>query len=416
MRSPGGLASLVAASAVGLAAAFSFAAGAVLLSACGSCDSIVRQTSVPVLAAGTFDGVEADQGGHRLFLADQAARGVDVVDLSGSAPRFVGTVDLGAAPTGLAFSSALKRVFAGTDGGQVAVIDADAKSQQFLHVVDRVTVDGAHADLLDFSAQSDRLFVGTSSAAAVVVMDASTDKVTNRFDLKTSVEQPRFDSADGKLYVTTPHMDSLLQLDPTTGTVTRTYKQAGCRPSGLAINPNRQIALVACGGSMAVFNLRTGLDEVTRVVPGGDLVVYDAAVDRFTVGSSHGPRDSAVGVFSGDGRFIGMVGSSPEAHGAVFDDRSGLVYAVSKAGLLSFSPAACAPPPDWLTFIGGASVFVVPLAMFGLYLFSYARRRSRIDPRAAARPSWERLQREDLAAERERIRELEDAIYGPRDG
>ena len=403
-------------SSVALAAVFSAGAGALLLSACGSCDSIVRQASVPVLAAGAFDGVATDQGGHRLFFADQSIPGVDVVDVSGASPRFVGTVDLPASPHGLAFAAPSRRLYAGMDGGQVAVIDADRLSRTFLHVVDTVDAGAATADLLEFSPRTNSLYVSTGAGSSVVAVDAASDKVVNRFDLKTSVGQPRYDPADGKLYVTAPHVDSIFQLDPAYGTVTRTYKQAGCRPSGLAINPSRQIALVACGGSIAVFNLRTGLDEVSRVVPGGDLVVYDAAVDRFAVGSSHGPRDSAVGVFSGDGRFIGMVGSSPEAHGAVFDDRSGLVYAVSKAGLLSFSPAACAPPPGWLTFFGGASIFFVPLALFGLYLFSYARLRSRIDPRAAGRPSWDQLQREDLAAERERIRELEDAIYGPRDG
>jgi DNA-binding beta-propeller fold protein YncE len=416
MRPAAKLASLVMASAVVLGATFSAAAGAILLSACGSCDSIAVQASVPALAAGVFDGVEADQGGHRLFFADQSINGVDVVDVSGTSPRLVGTIDLPASPNGLAFAAGSKRLYAGMDGGHVAVIDADGLSQTFLKVVDSVDAGAATADLLEFSPRTNSLYVSTGAGASVVAIDAASDKVVNRFDLKTSVEQARYDPADGKLYVTAPHIDSILQLDPAYGTVTRTYRQQGCGPKGLAINTSRQLALVACGGSMAVFNLRTGLDEVSRVVPGGDLVAYDPAVDRFTVGSSHGPRDSSVGVFSGDGRFIGMVGSSPQAHGAVFDDRSGLVYAASKAGLLSFSPAACAPPPDWLTFIGGASVFIVPLVLFGLYLFAYARRHSRIGTRATGRASWDQLQREDLAAERERIRELEDAIYGPEGG
>ena len=40
----------------------------------------------------------------------------------------------------------------------------------------------------------------------------------------------------------------------------------------------------------------------------------------------------------------------------------------------------------------------------------FARRMGRAEPAA---PSWEQLQQEDLAAERERIKALEDAIYGP---
>jgi hypothetical protein len=165
---------------------------------------------------------------------------------------------------------------------------------------------------------------------------------------------------------------------------------------------------------VALFNLRTGLDEVSRKVPGGDLASYDGAVDRFAVGSSHGPRDSSVGVLSGDGRFMAQVQSSPNAHGAVFNDATGVVYALSNSGLLSFSPSACAPPPDWLTFAGGLAFYVAPLAALGLMLYLYARKRR--DPNARRSPSWDELQKEDLIAERERIRALEDAIYGPQNG
>lgn len=421
MRPAGRWASVATALLTAVPAVFAAAVGTVFLSSCGSCDSIVRQTALPVLAAGTFDGVAADQDGHRLFFADQTARGIDVVDVSGSTPRALGTVGLQASPNGLAFAPGRKLLYAGMDGGQVAVIDADSRSSQYLQVIDSVTVAtpsaasaNPAADLLDYSARDGRLYVGTADAGSVVVVDTATDRVLGSIDLKTPVEQPRFDPADGKLYVTAPHKDALLQIEPASGKVTRTLTLPRCHPSGLAINPSRQLALAACGGSMAVFNLRTGLNELSRTVPGGDLVDYDSTLDRFTVGSSHGIHDSSVGVFSGDARFVGMVASSPGAHGAVFDDRSGLLYAISTAGLLSFSPAACAPPPDWLTFAGGGSVFAAPLLAFGLFLAWYARRRSR--GVAPSRPTWEQLRREDLDSERERIREIEDAIYGPEGG
>lgn len=414
MPPAGKLASLGAGFATVTSALASAAVGIVLLSACGSCEGTVRQTAVPVLAAGTFDGIDVDQSQRKLYFADQTIHGIDVVDVSGAKPVSVGTVGLPAAPNGLAFAADSQRLYAAMNGGQVAVIDMDRLSQKYLQVVNKITVDPTSADLLEYSAQTNSLYVG--SGTAVVVVDTTNGKVANRFEVGSPVEQPRYNRADGKLYVTTPHTDTLLQLDPSTGQVLRRYEQKKCRPKGLAINTSRDIALVACSGSMAVFNLRTGLDEITRTVPGGDIVTYDANVDRFTVGSSHGPRDSSVGVFSGDARYMGLVSSSPNAHGAVFDDTTGLVYAVSSKGLLSFSPAACAPPPDWLTFIGGASVFILPLAAFGVFLAWYARRRSRFDPKAPRAKTWEQLQKEDVEAERERIRELEDAIYGPAEG
>jgi hypothetical protein len=216
--------------------------------------------------------------------------------------------------------------------------------------------------------------------------------------------------------VNTPGSDSLLQINTATGNVTRTYTIRHCHPAGLAINPTRQLAMVACSSSTGLINLRNGANEVSRTVPGGDLVSYDAGADRFLVGSSHGPKDSSVGVFDRDGRFLAQVRTSDSAHGAVIDDRTGVVYALSAVGILSFSPSACAPPPDWLTFAGGMSVFVLPLIACAFFLVGYARRRPHQDPNAPARSTWEQLQAEDLEAERERIRALEDAIYGPQDG
>jgi len=411
MRSWAKLVSAAAAIASTAASVAAVVAGSVLLSACGSCDSIVTQTALPVLTTGSFDGVAADQAGHRLFFADETRHGIDVVDISGS-PRFITTVDVPDSPHGLAYAPDRHRLYAGVDGGTLAVIDADPNSLHFLHMVDQVTVDQANADLVDYSAKTHTVFVGTSESNAVAAVDVNTDKVVGRYDLGARVEQPRFDEADGKLYVTTPGTDSLVQVDAVTGLVTRTFRVFKCHPSGLAINPSRQLAVVACSGSTAVFNLRTGANDVSRTIPGGDLVTYDARVDRFLIGSSHGPKDSSVGVLDGDGKFVAQVRSSSSAKGGVFDDSKGVVYAASAVGLLSFSPSSCAAPPDWLSFAGGILLYALPLAAFGVFLYMYARRRAK----APVGPSWEQLRADDLAAERERIRELEDAIYGPESG
>ncbi len=117
-------------------------------------------------------------------------------------------------------------------------------------------------------------------------------------------------------------------------------------------------------------------------------------------------------MLDGDGQFVAQVQTSDSAHGAVIDDATGVVYALSAVGVLSFSPSACAPPPGWLPLVGGILMYTLPLAAFGVFLFMYARRRPR-EPRG---PTWEQLRADDLAAERERIRDLEDAIYGPESG
>jgi hypothetical protein len=345
-------------------------------------------------------------------MADQAAGGVDVVNIYSTTPHFVSTIDVGGAPNGLAIASDRHLLYAGVSGGTVAVIDTDPASPHAMQMVNQITVDQFHADLMDYSPLRQRLYVGAGTA--VVGVDTVTNQVKERFDMKVvNVEQPRYNPADGLLYVTIPKTDTLLQINPGDGKVTRRFVVDSCRPKGLAINPNRQLALIACRSSMAVVNLRSGAYEVTGVLPGADIVNYDAGLDRFVAASPHGKSDSSIGVFDGSGRFVGSVAAVEKSHAAVFDDASGLVYAPGAAGLMTFLPSACAPPPDWLKFLGGISFFATPFLAFGLFLFMYARRQ-RERARGPARPTWHQLQEEDLATERERMRALEDAMLGPR--
>ena len=99
MKRHGALAGLVLSAVVPVLAAFG---GVIGLSGCASCQSTVRQVSIPAVAAGSFDGVEGDQTGHRLYLADRTTNKVDVIDISSADPWFKGAIDVGGPPNGLA--------------------------------------------------------------------------------------------------------------------------------------------------------------------------------------------------------------------------------------------------------------------------------------------------------------------------
>jgi len=406
-----GLASVVAAlNALGSVAGVLVAV--TLLSGCASCQSTVTQTKLPVLAAGAFDGAALDPTARRLYLADRNDKGVDVVDLASSAPRFVATVPVAAYPNGLAMAPDRHRLYAGLAGGVVAVIDTDPSSKTALTVVDRVTVNQTSVDLLDYSAAAGRLFAATAKDGQVVAIDPATDKVVNQFALNEPVEQARYDAADHMLYVTSPSGDTLLRVDPGYGEVVRRFPIPKCHASGLAINPAHQVALVACSGSIAVFDLASGTYTVSRAVQGGDIITYDAPADRFVVASPHGPKDSAVGVFGGDGSFLGSVPADPTAHAAVFDAASGRVFAPAAAGLMSFLPSACAPAPFWLDTASHLSIFAAPVLVVSLVLFLYARTRNRPSAPSERGPKW-RQRVDDIAEERARMRALESAILDP---
>jgi hypothetical protein len=381
------------------------AGGVLLLSGCGSCQSTVRTVTMPGIAGAAFDGADIDQQTHRIFLANRTDQSISAVDVGGQTPAGAGTVKLDASPNGLALAPGRHTLYAALDSGGVAVIDTVS-----MRVTSTIPVDATSADLIDYSARTNSLFVGVGAAVAVV--DAATGKVTRRISTASTVEQPRFDPADGLVYATVPLTNSLVQMNPATGYITQSYTVAKCHPSGLAINPSRQVAMLACGGSVALVNLTSGAQEVTRAVQGGDVVTYDAAADTFVIASPHGPTDSVVGAFGGDGHFIASVSSTPNVHAAVYDEGHGVVFAPAPAGLMSFAPAQCAPPPDWLRFTGGLSLFAVPASAFVLFLFLYARRLRR-EPVERSRPSDRELRAQDLALEIERMRELEDGILGP---
>ncbi len=404
MKRAGTLVSLLLSAIVPILAG---AVGAMALGACASCQSTVRVAAMPVIAAGFFDGAVADPNSHLLYLADHTDQGVDVVDISTSTPRFVSTVNLGSMPNGLAMAPDQDRLYAGLENGSVAVID-----QNSMKVVDTIPLGIQPVDLMDYSQRTHRLYAGNGGGGEVVTIDATTDQVGMRMAAKAPVEQPRYDPADGMVYVSIKMSSKVLRIDPATGSITRTYSFPKCEPSGMAINPSRQLAVLACGSSVGLLNLNTGAQSVTRAVQGGDIVSYDSAADRFVIASPHARSDSAVGVFSGSGEFIGSVPSAPKAHAAVFDAAHGLVYAPSGTGMMSFAPGACAAPPDWLQFAGGMSLFAVPFFGLLLILFLYSRRMGKPRGRGPSRPTYRDLQKEDLEAERERMRALEDGMFG----
>src|SRR6266576_3794250 len=144
------------------------AGGAVLLGACASCQSTVRQAAMPVVAAGTFDGVAADSGSHRLFLADGASNKIDVVDISSASPQFVQAVDVGATPHGLAVAPDMHLLYAGLTGGAIAVIDIKEGSPHYMQVVTRIKADPTEVDLLDYSPQTKRLYAATGIGGDVI--------------------------------------------------------------------------------------------------------------------------------------------------------------------------------------------------------------------------------------------------------
>src|ERR1700693_1978954 len=190
--------------------------GSVVVSAGGG-DIPIGDTRVPTISGqnASFDNVEIDQAAHRLYASDRTNRGVDVFDISKPQAKYLKTIAMGSSPNGLAIAPGAGRLFVATASGAVTVVDTATDA-----VIDQVVTGGTGADLVDYAAARQRLYVSNAADGTITSIDTTTDKVRAHFVIGAyQLEQPRFNPADGMVYVTSPTADSLFRVDPNDGLV-----------------------------------------------------------------------------------------------------------------------------------------------------------------------------------------------------
>ncbi len=355
------------------------AACALLIFGCGSGASITS-TPIPTVAGkltANLDVVEINQTSHRLYVADRIDQGIDVFDVSGSRARFMATIPLTASPNGLAVAPDLSRLYVGMGSGSVMVIDTNNDSNA---LVAEVKTGKGEVDLLDYGASRQRLYAANGTDGSITSIDTSTNAIAANFKVGTvTLEQPRFDPGDGKVYVTSPTADSLYRIDPNDGQVSST-PLGGCKPRGLAINPRTNQAVIVCSTYVMTWDLGAARSIASfPQVLGGDVVTYSAKVDRFFVASPHLSKPNVVAIFGGNPiDYIASVDTGAHGNAAVLDETHGVVYTpdpqVKRSGIAGFALAATPQPlPRWLEQLGIVGV-PVALLVFFLLLFLFVSR------------------------------------------
>lgn len=354
-----------------------------LTTACGAATvpaPTITDTTVPGLAGLTasMDVVEIDQGAQRLYAADRTDQGIDVFDTATNPASYTKTIMLPAAPSGLAIAPDLKRAFAGMSNGSVAIIDVDPFSSKPDTVIQTVPTGGKLVDLIDYSSKLHQVFASNGDQGTMVSIDATTGLVVTHFQVGHTVEQPRFNPGDGMLYVTSPDANALIKLDPASGTIKSTLKLSQCYPSGLAINPSLDQAVIACHDFVIRQNLRdTGDVEAFGQVTGGDVVSYDAAADRFLVAAPHA-SPSAVAMFGGNPiGYIASVTTGAGGNSAAYDEASRMVYTPEtrsgKGGLAGFqAPTGGIDMASQLPSLGILGAIMLLVVLFGLRVARWA--------------------------------------------
>ena len=303
------------------------------------------------------DTMDIDQAGHRLYMADNWSYGIDVFDISTSSPTYVKTIRSPnlrpAVFFGLCVAKNVEKVFVAHGTSLVSVIDIDSQSDTFEMVVTTLSTGGRRmADLIEYAPANKKVYVGNRDEGFVTSIDAVSNEVLTRIEgLGGALEQPRFNSSDGMVYIVSNSDNLLHQIDAKSDKLVKTFEIGDeCNPNGLAINPATNKALLACDNRERPHTLIWDLSaqKVASVIPDcgcGDGAIYDSVADRFFFAASGFPSGPVIGIFGGDPvTFRANVPTQPGASWVAFDQTNKRVYAPAiqdgKPALISF------PLPD----------------------------------------------------------------------
>ncbi|MGH2364926.1 MAG: YncE family protein [Chloroflexota bacterium] len=296
------------------------------------------------------DTLDIDQEAHRLYMGDNWSAGLDIFDITTAEPRFLRTIRMRGLLYGIAVAKNVQKVFVGLNAGMVAAVDIDPESNKVDTVIARVDVGGrGHADLLDYDPLHRKLYVANRNDGFMTAIDAVTNSVVKRIEgLGGGLEQPRFNPADGMVYLCGNSDNVLYQIDPVRDELVNTFDIGDpCHPNGLAINPETGEALLACGNRerphTVIWDLkRQQAAMVTDECGCGDGAIYSAAADRFFFAASGFISGPLMGIFGGrPARLLTNVPTRQGASWVAYDETNRIVYAPTiqngKPALLGFS-------------------------------------------------------------------------------
>ncbi|HEY8760591.1 MAG TPA: hypothetical protein VIP52_06745 [Candidatus Dormibacteraeota bacterium] len=374
-----------------------FVAGCLLISACGT-PAGLRHSDIPPLNGNraSFDQATVDQSTHRLYLADGALPSVDVFDVSGDQPRFLSSVKLGHAPHGLAVATDLRKVFAGMDGGGVAVIEADPAAKNVNTVIATVQTSAAkNVDLVDYEPTGHLIWAASSDEGILTKIDAIRNLALGHVNLSPGLEQPRFNPGDNLLYLPDMTKNVIYRIDPVRlAVLTQWDLGVPCAPTGMGIDPKREIALLGCSDPSIAYTLEWNLASGHRVrtfteVGAADQVVYDQANGIYLVAGLSGGV-TAIGFFDAGATvaYRSLKLTHADSRAVAIDDAGKVVFTPDahpgETGLISFPlpvKETAAPP------LVAPLIYLLPLLLVALAVWYFGSRRQR-QRRLAGRPMY----------------------------
>jgi|SRR5436853_1692839 len=280
-----------------------------------------------------FDIMAVDQQAQRLYAADSLDQGVDVVDVSTNPGRYLRTIPLNVAPKGLALSDEEHLLFAGNDDSTVSIIDTNPSAPEPYSVLATINTNGkGRADLLDYDPAGHRLYVSNRDDGFLSAIDVVKRAVVGQAPNLGLIEQPRYNAADGMVYVVSNDRNSLFQIDGRTFAVVKEHPlPVICGPNGLAINPAINQGLIGCGDKDNQVTLvwDFGSQSVVRsfdLAGAGDSVIFDAKAQHFFF-AAQGFSPPEIAIFNASPiTFLTAVPTSARSHTVAYDEAHKLIY------------------------------------------------------------------------------------------
>ncbi|HZX97654.1 MAG TPA: hypothetical protein VFE90_24265 [Myxococcales bacterium] len=305
-----------------------------------------------------FDISFVDPGTQLFYLADRSNNAIDVVDAArsvfvkqinkGGFTGFTGNNDT-SGPNGVVVSG--HWLFA-TDAPS-RVVSIDLRNDKLVDSVSTGGAPGLRADEMAFDAR-DGLILAVNNAdsppfATLVHVDSKTGKLTVgariTFDFATNgAEQPVWDPATGKFYISIPEVDGVVQNGAvarisTTGHLETLFDVHLCQPAGLTLGP-RQDLLLGCSVAFDTAGQPWSASDPLSAAP--IQVIMDARTGAIDANVAGVTGSDEVWFNSGDGRYYTASRSNPA--GPVL----GVIDASSQKLLQvvpTFNTPASAPPP-----------------------------------------------------------------------
>src|SRR5438552_631634 len=316
---------------------------------------LLSSIPIPGAALHGFDISWVDADTQRYYLADRSNTAVDVVDAKKG--TFLKQISGGFAGVKFNASGAANNDISGpngvvTSGRWLFVTDAPSRVVAIdLNtdlIVDTVFTSAGpnRADELAYDPDSGTLLVVNNADdppfATLIKVNKSTGKLTlgakvtfdaaHGVDATNGAEQPVWDKATGKFYVSIPQiganaaLGAVARISPSAGAVDAVAAVQFCQPAGLALGPNQDL-LLGCsvvfdtaGNAWSATDVNTAapisvimdarnssIDKIVTGVSGSDEVWFNPGDGRYYLAARNQPGGPVLGVIDAENQTLVQV-------------------------------------------------------------------------------------------------------------